>query len=47
MRLLEYEHEKDQILVYMLSEGLQLPRFVPLNVAQAREQIRLENESYL
>lgn len=47
LKLMEYDYEKDQILAYMLSEGLQMPRLTPLNATQAREKLRIENLSYL
>ncbi len=43
MKLLEIQHEKDLMLAYMLSEGLQLPRLTPFNAAKAREKIKQEN----
>lgn len=43
MKLMELDHEREQMLAFMLSEGLQLPRLVPFNAVQAREKIRQEN----
>lgn len=45
MKIMENDYEKDQILAYMLSEGLQLPHLVKLDAAKARERIRMENLS--
>lgn len=45
MKIMENDYEKDQILAYMLSEGLQLPHLVKLDGAKARERIRMENLS--
>lgn len=46
MKIFENENERDQILAFMLSEGLQMPIMAPLNIAQAREKIRIENLSF-
>ncbi len=46
MLIFEKDFERDQILAYMLSEGLQMPHLTPLNIAQARERIRMENLSF-
>jgi DNA repair exonuclease SbcCD ATPase subunit len=46
MKIFENENERDQILAFMLSEGLQMPLMAPLNISQAREKIRVENLSF-
>jgi hypothetical protein len=42
LKLMEHEHEKQQLLAYMLSEGLQIPRLIPFNVKAAREKLKDE-----